>query len=96
MNSPKITGVAALGLKDPHLFRQQCYIDGKWSDADSGKTVTDSNPASSSKITMLDRVNHCISPILAAHSHARHKPTHSDSARNSSAFITSSSVAGGA
>jgi succinate-semialdehyde dehydrogenase/glutarate-semialdehyde dehydrogenase len=46
MNSPKITGVAALGLKDPHLFRQQCYIDGKWSDADSGKTVTVSNPAS--------------------------------------------------
>ena len=45
MNSPKITGVAALGLKDPHLFRQQCYIDGKWSDADSGKTVTVSNPA---------------------------------------------------
>ena len=46
MNSPKITGVAALGLKDPHLFRQQCYIDGKWSDADSGKTVAVSNPAS--------------------------------------------------
>ena len=46
MNSPKITGVATLGLKDLQLFRQQCYIDGKWSDADSGKTVTVSNPAS--------------------------------------------------
>ena len=46
MNSPKITGVAALGLKDPHLFRQQCYIDGAWADADSGKTVSVSNPAS--------------------------------------------------
>ena len=45
MNSPKITGVAALGLKDPHLFRQQCYIDGAWADADSGKTVSVSNPA---------------------------------------------------
>ena len=46
MNSPKITGVATLGLKDLQLFRQQCYIDGKWSDADSGKTVSVSNPAS--------------------------------------------------
>ncbi len=46
MNAPKITGVAALGLKDSGLFRQQCYIDGQWLDADSGKTVAVSNPAS--------------------------------------------------
>jgi len=32
-------------LKDPGLFRQQCYIDGKWSDADSGKSLPVSNPA---------------------------------------------------
>src|SRR6185295_11995815 len=36
---------AALSLKDPSLFRQQCYIDGKWVDADSGKTVPVTNPA---------------------------------------------------
>jgi succinate-semialdehyde dehydrogenase / glutarate-semialdehyde dehydrogenase len=36
---------AALSLKDPSLFRQQCYIDGKWADADSGKTVDVTNPA---------------------------------------------------
>ena len=46
MNSPKIAGVATLGLKDTKLFRQQCYIDGAWADADSGKTVSVSNPAS--------------------------------------------------
>ena len=45
MNSPKIAGVATLGLKDTKLFRQQCYIDGAWADADSGKTVSVSNPA---------------------------------------------------
>ena len=45
MNSPKIAGVATLGLKDTTLFRQQCYIDGAWADADSGKTVSVSNPA---------------------------------------------------
>ena len=32
-------------LKDPSLFRQQCYIDGEWVDAESGKTVEVNNPA---------------------------------------------------
>src|SRR2546430_9852905 len=45
MNDPKISGIAALNLKDPSLFRQQCYIDGKWVDADSGKTLPVNNPA---------------------------------------------------
>src|SRR3954453_5321876 len=45
MNDPKISGVAALNLKDPSLFRQQCYIDGKWADADGGKTIAVDNPA---------------------------------------------------
>lgn len=33
-------------LKDSRLLRQQCYIDGKWQDADSGKTIEVTNPAS--------------------------------------------------
>jgi succinate-semialdehyde dehydrogenase / glutarate-semialdehyde dehydrogenase len=45
MNDPKISGIAALNLKDPSLFRQQCYIDGRWVDADSGKTIPVNNPA---------------------------------------------------
>jgi succinate-semialdehyde dehydrogenase/glutarate-semialdehyde dehydrogenase len=45
MNDPKISGVAALNLKDPALFRQQCYIDGRWLDADGGKTIAVDNPA---------------------------------------------------
>jgi succinate-semialdehyde dehydrogenase/glutarate-semialdehyde dehydrogenase len=35
----------ALQLKDPRLFRQQCYIDGKWADADDRATLAVNNPA---------------------------------------------------
>jgi succinate-semialdehyde dehydrogenase/glutarate-semialdehyde dehydrogenase len=45
MNDPKISGIAALNLKDPSLFRQQCYIDGRWVDADSSRTIPVNNPA---------------------------------------------------
>ena len=33
------------GLQDQSLFRQQCYIDGAWVDADGGATVEVNNPA---------------------------------------------------
>ena len=32
-------------LKDPSLLRQQCYLDGKWQNADSGATHPVINPA---------------------------------------------------
>ncbi|MBP6345038.1 NAD-dependent succinate-semialdehyde dehydrogenase [Neisseriaceae bacterium CLB008] len=32
-------------LKDQSLFKQQCYIDGQWLNADSGQTLTVTNPA---------------------------------------------------
>jgi succinate-semialdehyde dehydrogenase/glutarate-semialdehyde dehydrogenase len=41
----KAPTAASLPLKDASLFRQQCYIDGKWLDADSGKSVAVNNPA---------------------------------------------------
>lgn len=37
---------ASLELKDPTLFREACYIDGKWVGADSDETVDVTNPAS--------------------------------------------------
>ncbi len=37
--------VSALPLKDPSLLRQANYIDGKWVQADSGKTLVVKNPA---------------------------------------------------
>ena len=36
----------SLELKDPTLFREACYIDGKWVGADSDQTVDVTNPAS--------------------------------------------------
>jgi succinate-semialdehyde dehydrogenase/glutarate-semialdehyde dehydrogenase len=37
-------------LSDPKLFRQQCYIDGQWRDANSGDTLEVTNPANNDVI----------------------------------------------
>ena len=37
-------------LNDSHLFRQQCFIDGRWVDADSGETMEVFNPANGGTI----------------------------------------------
>jgi succinate-semialdehyde dehydrogenase/glutarate-semialdehyde dehydrogenase len=39
-----------LPLKDPTLFRQANYIDGKWVQADSGRTIVVKNPATGEAI----------------------------------------------
>ena len=44
MNAPDIVH-ASLKLAAPELLRQQCYIDGAWLDADDGKTLPVTNPA---------------------------------------------------
>jgi succinate-semialdehyde dehydrogenase/glutarate-semialdehyde dehydrogenase len=36
---------APLALKDPSLFRQACYVGGRWIEAESGRTLTVVNPA---------------------------------------------------
>ncbi len=45
MNAPSRAGLPALNLKDPKLFREQCYLDGAWFAADSKKTFAVDNPA---------------------------------------------------
>jgi len=45
MNAPSKAGLPSLPLKDPKLFREQCYIDGEWLGADSRKTFAVDNPA---------------------------------------------------
>jgi succinate-semialdehyde dehydrogenase/glutarate-semialdehyde dehydrogenase len=45
MNAPAQAGLQALSLKDAKLFREQCYLDGQWIDADSRKTFPVTNPA---------------------------------------------------
>src|SRR5580765_7061692 len=43
MNAPAQAGLAALSLKDPKLFREQCYIGGEW--VGGANTIPVRNPA---------------------------------------------------
>src|SRR5438552_11543506 len=45
MTAPAQAGLPALPLRDPKLFREQCYIDGQWVGADAKKTLAVINPA---------------------------------------------------
>src|SRR5258706_707312 len=45
MNAPQQAGLPPLPLKAPKLFREQCYLDGAWTGADSKKTFAVHNPA---------------------------------------------------
>src|SRR5204862_7924313 len=38
-------GGRAMELKDPKLFRQQCYVNGEWVDALNRGTIPVTNPA---------------------------------------------------
>ena len=46
----------ALQLKDMSLFRQQCYIDGKWADADDKSTFAVNNPADGLQIGTVPKM----------------------------------------
>ena len=43
-------------LHDQKLFRQQCYIDGAWVDADSGETIDVTNPATGEKLGTIPKM----------------------------------------
>jgi succinate-semialdehyde dehydrogenase/glutarate-semialdehyde dehydrogenase len=43
-------------LKDPALLRQQAYIDGHWTDADSGQSTAVKNPANGQAIGTVPRM----------------------------------------
>ena len=45
-----------LELKDGALFRQSCYIDGAWTDADSGETIDVNNPANDAVIGNIPKL----------------------------------------
>ena len=45
-----------LELKDPGLFRQQCFLDGAWVDARSGETITVRNPADGSVLGTVPKM----------------------------------------
>lgn len=45
-----------LKLKRPDLFRQQCFINGKWVDADNGAVIDVFNPATGQKIGSIPKM----------------------------------------
>ena len=56
MNAPAQAGFAGFPLKDTKLFREQCYIDGQWAGADSGRTMSVDNPASGENLGSVPRM----------------------------------------
>ena len=54
MNAP--TEHFSIKLKDQKLFRQQCYIDGQWVDADGKQTIAVSNPATGATIGSIPKM----------------------------------------
>ena len=43
-------------LNDPSLFREQCYLDGAWADADDGARFEVDNPADGSRLGTVPRM----------------------------------------
>src|SRR5687768_16846490 len=54
MNAPAQAGLPAFPLKDPKLFRTQCYIDGAW--MGNGKSQAVVNPATGSQLGTVPRL----------------------------------------
>ncbi|GBD42895.1 Glutarate-semialdehyde dehydrogenase DavD [bacterium HR40] len=43
-------------LRDPDLFREQCYVDGAWIDADDGRRLSVTDPATGREIGSVPRL----------------------------------------
>ncbi|HEY1719962.1 MAG TPA: NADP-dependent succinate-semialdehyde dehydrogenase [Magnetospirillaceae bacterium] len=57
MNKPlSATPVPSLPLRDATLFRQACYVDGGWADADSKATVAVTNPATGASLGTVPKM----------------------------------------
>src|SRR5512145_2157706 len=54
MNAPAQAGLPALPLKDPKLFREQCYVDGEWIGSQSTFKVV--NPATGAQLGSVPRL----------------------------------------
>ncbi len=48
--------MTSITLKEQGLFRQQCYIDGEWFDADNGATLEVTNPATNAILGTIPKM----------------------------------------
>jgi len=53
MNAPAQAGLPPLSLKDPKLFREQCYLEGAWTGAAGGATFPITNPATGATLAKV-------------------------------------------
>lgn len=56
MNSPRDARTVQVVLRDAKLFRQQCYIDGTWQDADDKSTIAVHNPADGAQLGTVPKM----------------------------------------
>src|ERR1043166_3004237 len=54
MNAPAQAGLASLSLKDPKLFREQCFIGGEW--VGGANTIPVRNPATQAVLGTVPRL----------------------------------------
>ena len=54
MNAPTQAGLPALPLKDPKLFRTQCFIDGSW--MNGSQTIAVRNPATGAQLGTVPKL----------------------------------------
>ncbi len=56
-SASRVASVEPLPLKDPLLFRQQCYVGGAWVSAHSGATAAVANPATGELLGAVPRMD---------------------------------------
>jgi succinate-semialdehyde dehydrogenase / glutarate-semialdehyde dehydrogenase len=68
------SAVAAVNLKDMRLFREACYVDGKWIQAVSGATVGVDNPATGEIIGKVPKLSGAETRLAIEAANAAFKP----------------------
>ena len=77
-----------LALKDPSLFKQQCYLNGAWVDAPAGaQTTTVTNPATGEVIGHVPRMGRAVAAQAIVDANASWKAWRNKTAKERSAIL---------
>ena len=77
-----------LALKDPSLFKQQCYLNGAWVDAPAGaQTTTVTNPATGEVIGHVPRMGRTVAAQAIVDANASWKAWRNKTAKERSAIL---------
>ncbi|MBP6242524.1 MAG: aldehyde dehydrogenase family protein, partial [Hydromonas sp.] len=77
-----------LALKDPSLFKQQCYLNGAWVDAPAGaQTTTVINPATGEVIGHVPRMGRAVAAQAIVDANASWKAWRNKTAKERSAIL---------